>query len=222
MSASAPAVSAPAAFAPPADETRLVAALRSGEESAFAELIDRYQSSMLSLAQRYVRSRSVAQEVVQETWLSVLKGIDRFEERSSLKTWLFRILVNQAKSRGVRESRNVPFSALDGDSSEPAVEPERFLDQNHERWPGHWAAYPSSWNDIPEQRLLSRETLDCIRDAIDQLPERQRIVVTMRDVEGWSPEEVCAALEISDANQRILLHRARSKIRRGLERYLEA
>src|SRR5919197_58744 len=219
MSASAAAVTSSGALAPVADERRLVCALRKGEEAAFAELIDRYQAPMLSLAQRYVRSRAVAQEVVQETWLSVLKGIDRFEERSSLKTWLFRILVNQAKSLGVRESRNVPFSALEGDSSEPSVEPERFLDANHDRWPGHWAAYPSSWSEIPEQRLLARETLDCVRDAIDGLPERQKIVVTMRDVEGWSPEEVCETLEISDANQRILLHRGRSKIRRELERY---
>ena len=203
------------------DETLLVAALRNGDESAFAGLIDRYQSPMLSLAQRYVRSRAVAQEVVQDTWLSVLKGIDRFEERSSLKTWLFRILVNQAKSRGVRESRNVPFSALEGEGGEPAVEPDRFLDRNHDRWPGHWASYPSSWTEIPDQRLLSRETLECLRDAIDRLPERQRIVVTMRDVEGWSPEDVCEALEITDANQRILLHRARSKVRRELERYFE-
>jgi RNA polymerase sigma-70 factor, ECF subfamily len=221
MSTSAAVATRPSRLETGVDETRLVAALRGGEESAFAELIDRYQSPMLSLAQRYVRSRAVAQEVVQETWLSVLKGIDRFEERSSLKTWLFRILVNQAKSRGVRESRNVPFSALEGDASEPSVEPERFLDANHDRWPGHWAAYPSSWSEIPEQRLLSRETLDYVRDAIDGLPERQKVVVTMRDVEGWSPEEVCSALEITDANQRILLHRARSKIRRELERYLD-
>jgi RNA polymerase sigma-70 factor (ECF subfamily) len=222
MSASPVMMTAPDAAGPLLDEARLVAALRNGQESAFSELIDRYQSSMLSLAQRYVRSRTIAQEVVQETWLSVLKGIDRFEQRSSLKTWLFRILVNQAKSRGIRESRNVPFSALDGEGSEPAVESERFFDRHHERWPGHWAAYPSSWSDIPEQRLLSRETLECLKDSIRALPERQRIVVTMRDVEGWSPEEVCGALEITDANQRILLHRARSKLRRELERHLEA
>jgi RNA polymerase sigma-70 factor, ECF subfamily len=203
------------------EEKRLVTALRNGDESAFTALIDLHQPSMLSLAQRYVRSRSVAQEVVQDTWLSVLKGIDRFEERSSLKTWLFRILVNQAKSRGVRESRNVPLSALDGEGDEPSVEPDRFLDLHHDRWPGHWAAYPSSWANIPDQRMLSRETLACVKDAIDELPERQRIVVSLRDVEGWSAEEVCEALEISDANQRILLHRARSKVRGALERYLE-
>jgi RNA polymerase sigma-70 factor, ECF subfamily len=217
----ATAAAAPELFESALDERRLVAAIRRGEESAFEELIDRYQSPMLSLAQRYVRSRAVAQEVVQDTWLSVLKGIDRFEGRSSVKTWLFRILINQAKSRGVRESRSMPFSALEGDSSEPAVEPERFLDQGHERWPGHWAAYPSSWSDIPEQRLLSKETLACVSDAIERLPERQRIVVSLRDVEGWSAEEVCATLEISDANQRILLHRGRSKIRRELERYFD-
>ena len=204
-----------------ADERRIVEALRRGEESAFTSLIDVYQSTMLSLAQRYVRSRAVAQEVVQDTWLSVLNGIDRFEARSSLKTWIFRILLNQAKSRGVRESRNVPFSALEGESSEPSVEPERFLDASHDRWPGHWAAYPSSWSGIPENRIISRETLDVVRDAIERLPERQKLVVSLRDIEGWSPEEVCATLEISDANQRILLHRARSKVRRELERYFE-
>jgi RNA polymerase sigma-70 factor, ECF subfamily len=211
----------PSADFSPAAERRMVAALRRGDETAFGELIDRYQAPMLGLAQRYVRSRAVAQEVVQDTWLSVLNGIDRFEQRSSLKTWLFRILINQAKSRGVRESRNVPFSALEGDGSEPSVEPEQFLDRNHDRWPGHWAAYPSSWKEVPEERLLSQETMSCVSEAIDQLPERQRIVVTLRDVEGWSPEEVSAMLDISDGNQRILLHRARSKVRRALERYLD-
>jgi len=200
----------------------MVMALRNGDESAFTKLIDSYQSPMLNLAQRYVRSRAVAQEVVQETWLSVFKGIDRFEERSSLKTWLFRILVNQAKSRGVRESRTVPMSALDGDGDESAVEPDRFLDLHHDRWPGHWAAYPSSWAEVPDQRLESRETLACVQEAIGALPERQRVVVSLRDVEGWSAEEVCALLDISDANQRILLHRARSKVRGELERYFDA
>ena len=206
----------------PDEDAPLLEALRAGDEHAFATLVDRYGPSLLRLAQLYVSSRAVAEEVVQETWLAVVTGIERFEGRSSLKTWLFRILVNQAKSRGIRESRNVPFSALDGEGSEPAVESERFFDRHHERWPGHWAAYPSSWSDIPEQRLLSRETLECLKDSIRALPERQRIVVTMRDVEGWSPEEVCGALEITDANQRILLHRARSKLRRELERHLEA
>jgi len=204
------------------DESRLVEALRRGDESAFAELIDRYQAQLLSLAQRYVRSRAVAQEVVQETWLSVLKGIDRFERRASLKTWLFRILVNQAKSRGIRESRMVPFSALEGDAGEPSVEAERFLDSNHDRWPGHWASAPASWSQIPEDRLISRETIGCALEAIERLPARQRLVVTMRDVEGWSADEVCTALDISDANQRILLHRARSKIRGELDRYFSA
>jgi len=219
---SASAVATTGLAQPATDDRQIVEALRRGDESAFAQVVDGYQSSMLALAQHYVRTRAIAQEVVQDTWLSVINGIDRFEVRSSLKTWVFRILINQAKSRGVRESRIVPFSALEGDGSEPAVEPDRFLDQNHDRWPGHWAAYPSSWNEIPEQRLLSRETLAKLREAIELLPERQRTVVVMRDVEGWSPEEVCSTLEISDANQRILLHRARSKVRRELERYLDA
>ncbi len=201
------------------DERELVQGLRRGDESAFVALVERYGPRMLSLAQRHVRSRAVAQEVVQDTWLSVLKGIDKFEQRSSLKTWLFRILINQAKSRGVRESRGVPFSALEGDSGEPAVEPERFNGSDH-RWAGHWAAYPRSWESVPDERLLSQETLQHVKLALDDLPPRQRDVVVLRDVEGWSAEEVCATLEISDANQRILLHRGRSRVRRELEQYL--
>jgi RNA polymerase sigma-70 factor (ECF subfamily) len=192
----------------PADEMQLVEALRAGDERVFEELVRMYQGTLLRVAQMYVSSRSVAEEVVQETWLAVLNGIDRFEGRSSLKTWIFRILANRAKTRGQREGRTIPFSSL-GDS-EPAVQPDRFAG-------GHWAAFPDAW---PEERLLGEETAHVIERAIEGLPPTQRAVITLRDVQGWSAEEVRNALELSETNQRVLLHRARSKVRRSLEEYL--
>jgi RNA polymerase sigma-70 factor (ECF subfamily) len=202
-----------------AGESELVARLREGDESAFAELIDTYGATMVRVAQMYVKDRGTAEEVVQETWLAVLNGIDRFEERSSLKTWLFRILTNRAKTRGERDGRSVPFSSLAvaGEEDEPSVDPDRFLgpDSPH---PGAWAAPPRAW---PQDRVLQRETLGIIETAIEELPEAQREVIRLRDVEGWSPMEVTDALEITDGNQRVLLHRARSKVRAALERYLD-
>ena len=184
------------------------------------ELIDRYGAMMLRVAQMYVRDRGTAEEVVQETWLAVLNGIDRFEERSSVKTWLFRILTNRAKTRGQRDGRMVPFSALAGadpEADEPSVDPDRFLgpDSPH---PGAWAAPPVPW---PEERLLERETLGVIEMAIDDLPEAQRDVILLRDIDGWTPMEVSDILGITDGNQRVLLHRARSKVRAALERYMD-
>jgi RNA polymerase sigma-70 factor (ECF subfamily) len=204
----------------PGDERALVAALRRGEEAAFAELVDRYGASLLRLSRTFVRDRAVAEEVVQETWLAVLNGIDRFEGRSSLRTWIFQILSNRAKTRAVRERRSAPFSALAGDDAgdDAAVDADRFRADG--RWAGHWAAAPSDWTALPEERLLGGETLAQLQAAIATLPPRQAEVLVLRDVEGWSPEEVCAALELSDGNQRILLHRARSKVRAALERYL--
>jgi RNA polymerase sigma-70 factor, ECF subfamily len=201
------------------EDHELVQRLRNGDESAFVELIDRYGAMMLRVAEMYVRDRATAEEVVQETWLAVLNGIDRFEERSSLKTWLFRILTNRAKTRGQRDGRMVPFSSLAGageEAGEPSVDPDRFLgpDSPH---PGAWAAPPRAW---PHDTLLERETLDVIQMAIDMLPEAQREVILLRDVDGWTPMEVSDALEISDGNQRVLLHRARSKVRAALEEYL--
>jgi RNA polymerase sigma-70 factor (ECF subfamily) len=209
-------------IAPPED-LKLVRALRAGDERAFATLVERHYSSLLRLAMTYVGSRAVAEEVVQETWLGVLKGLDRFEGRSSLKTWVFRILTNTAKTRAEREARSIPFSSLaPSDTEEPSVEAERFLDQNHPTWAGHWEAYPRSWDEIPENRLVSKETRDRIEQAIDALPQNQRIVIRLRDVEGFSSEEVCGLLDISETNQRVLLHRARSKVRAAIEQYLEA
>jgi RNA polymerase sigma-70 factor (ECF subfamily) len=205
------------------DDTRLERALRNGDEQAFGELVERYHSSLLRVAMIYVKDRSVAEEVVQETWLGVIRGLERFEGRSRLKTWIFRILTNTAKTRAVRESRTVPFSSVLSYEAEdgPSVEPERFFPAGESRWAGHWASPPQRWDDLPEGRLLSRETLGVIRSAIDALPPMQAHVITLRDVEGWSSDEVCALLDISDANQRVLLHRARSKVRRELEGYLD-
>jgi len=192
------------------EDALLLRALRAGDERAFAALVDMYGPSLLRLAQLYVSSRAVAEEVVQETWLAVLSGIDRFEGRSSLKTWIFRILANRAKTRGEREGRTIPFSALGESEAEPAVEPDRF-----DR--GHWASFPAEW---PEARLLGDETLRVIESAIESLPPTQRTVITLRDVQGWSAEEVRNVLELSETNQRVLLHRARSKVRGALEEYL--
>jgi len=213
--------------APPAEasaaELRLVQALRAGDEDVFATLVREYGASMLRVASLYVRDRAAAEEVVQDTWLGVLKGIERFEGRSSFKTWLFRILTNTAKSRGEREGRTVPFSALaraELESSELSVDPERFLPDG-ERWANHWISSPRRFGDLPEERLLSEETMGLARAAIDGLPEVQRAVITMRDIVGYSSEEVCMELEISEGNQRVLLHRARTKVRRALEQHFE-
>jgi RNA polymerase sigma-70 factor (ECF subfamily) len=202
---------------PLADDAAVVAALRRGDENVFAELVTVYTGPLLRLAQDFVRTRAVAEEVVQETWLAVLNGIDRFEGRSSFKTWLYRILVNKAKTRGAREARTIPLSAL---GSDDAVVPEDRFRGPDDQWPGHWASPPVPLETIPEERLLSREARGRIAAALEGLPDSQRIVVTLRDVAGWEAEEVCAALELSEGNQRVLLHRGRAKLRAALERYL--
>jgi RNA polymerase sigma-70 factor (ECF subfamily) len=213
-----------AAQAAAVEDRRLVAGLRGGDEAVYTELLARWQPAMVRVARMYVRDRAVAEDVVQETWLAVLQGIDRFEGRSSLKTWVFRILTNRAKTRGAREARSVPFSALGGETEagEPAVPEERFLSAEDPRAPNGWATPPRSWAQMPEERLEARETIDCIRMAIADLPEAQRVVIALRDIDGWSAAEVRDALEITDANQRVLLHRARSKVRLACEAQLEA
>ncbi len=203
-------------------ELALVAALRAGDETAFMMLVERYQPAMLRVARLYVSTQAVAEEVVQEAWVGVLKGLEGFEQRSSLRTWIFRILVNTAKTRGRREARSVPFSSIwapDPDD-EPSVEPDRFLPPGHPLSPGRWAVPPVGWGSAPEERLLSAETLAQVSRAIDSLPPNQREVIRMRDVLGWPAADVCNALDISKTNQRVLLHRARAKVRRALERYL--
>jgi RNA polymerase sigma-70 factor, ECF subfamily len=206
------------------DEQRLVASLRAGDESAFATLIDRYHNQLLRLAMLYVPSRDVAEEVVQETWLGVLQGLARFEGRSTLKTWIFRILTNRARTRGQREGRSIPFSAVwvpESDAAAPAVELDRFFPPEHES-AGHWRSRPHNWEALPEERLIGQETRAQIQQAINALPGSQREVIRLRDVEGWTSEEVCNVLEITETNQRVLLHRARSKVRRALEQYLDS
>jgi RNA polymerase sigma-70 factor, ECF subfamily len=198
------------------DDRVLVERLRNRDEQAFMELVELYGASMLRVAMSFVRSRAVAEEVVQDAWIGVLRGIDRFEGRSSLKTWLFRILVNNAKTRGEREARSVPFAAL---AEEPAVEPERFLGADHPMFPGGWAAPPHEW---PAERLEARETRELIDGVVAELPPQQRQVITLRDVLGFDAAETCNALGLTEVHQRVLLHRARSRVRRALERYMES
>jgi RNA polymerase sigma-70 factor (ECF subfamily) len=203
-------------------DAELLTRLRDGDEAAFRTLVARYNATLLRVARLHVRDRQAAEEVVQETWLAVVKGLERFEERSSLKTWLFRILTNRAKTRGERESRSLPFSALAAaavDSDDPAVDADRFQGPDDPQ-PGGWAAPPASWETIPDERLLSQETLGRVAAAIEALPPAQREVIRLRDVEGWDSDEVCELLGLSQGNQRVLLHRARSKVRGALESYL--
>ncbi len=184
-------------------------------------MVQEYESAMIRLALLYVPSRAVAEEVVQETWIGVLRGLHGFEGRSTLKTWVFRILVTTAKRRGAREHRSIPFASAWGPADtppEPAVAPERFQGSSGVQ-PGHWISFPSAWETLPEERLLSKETRGVIDETIGSLNPAQREVITLRDIEGWSAEDVSAILEVSDANQRVLLHRARSKVRQALERY---
>src|SRR5215204_3006992 len=197
-------------------EAALLARLRAGDEHAFERLVAQHYATMLAVALTHVRGRAVAEEVVQETWLAVLQSLDRFEGRSSLKTWILAILVNKAKTRGVREARSVPFASLAQEQDEPAVEPDRFRGPQ-DGFPGHWRAYPGKWGTAPDVALEDRETLGVALRAIAALPPTQQTVIRMRDVEGYSSDEVCAALEVSAANQRVLLHRARSRVRAALE-----
>ena len=179
----------------------------------------RLYGTMLTVARTYVQGRAVAEEVVQEAWLGVIQGLDRFEGRSSLKTWILSILVNQAKTRGEREARSMPFASLAPEDDAPAVEPERFRGP-HEAYPGDWRASPGNWNARPEQLVEARDPARAMR-AIADLPLTQQTVIRMRDVEGFTSEEVCATLDVSEANQRVLLHRARSRVRAALERHLD-
>lgn len=205
-----------------ADDALLVTALRAGDEAAFTQLVQRHCRDMRRFALGFVRTPAVADEVVQDAWLAVLRGIDRFEGRSSLKTWIFRIVANTALSRAKREGRSIPFSSLTPDGpDEPSVDPDRFLGAGHPRWPGHWASPPDPWHEQPEQRLLSGETRDVIDRAIAALPDTQRLVITLRDVEGFTSLEVQSILDVSEGNQRVLLHRARSKVRAALEDYFQ-
>jgi RNA polymerase sigma-70 factor (ECF subfamily) len=204
------------------EDLELLARLRQGDELAFAELVERLYGPMLRLALVHVGNREMAEEVVQDAWVGVLRQLDRFEGRSSLRTWVLRIVGNRAKTRAVRERRTLPFSSLDGldEPAGPAVEPERFLPPG-ERWAGHWSSPPRSWREVPEDRLLSRETRDEVERAVAVLPPAQQAVIVLRDVEGMTAAETCELLGLTEGNQRVLLHRARSRVRRALERYLD-
>ena len=209
---------APARTAPSEEQT--LAALRAGDEGAFRDLFAHSYPMMKRVARTYVASDAVAEEVVQETWLAIVMGIDRFEGRSTLGTWMFSILTNQAKTHSGREKRALPFScAAPSDTEEPVVHPDRFQ-KDDDAWPGHWATPPRPWQK-PERRLLSLEARDHLKAALAKLPDRQRTIVGLRDVEGHSAEDVCNLLGLSQENQRVLLHRGRSRLRAVLEEYLD-
>jgi RNA polymerase sigma-70 factor (ECF subfamily) len=202
-------------------DAALVERLRAGDEDAFMSLVDGLGPSMLRVARMYVSTFAVAEEVVQEAWLGVLQGIGRFEGRSSLRTWVFRILVNIAKTRGQREGRSVPFATLMGDDlDQPTWDPSAFRGPGEES-PGSWSSLPTDWSGVPEEQLLGAETRRAIRAAIEALPPMQAEVIRLRDVLGWSSDEVRNALDLSETNQRVLLHRARAKVRRALDASFE-
>ena len=204
-----------------ADDQRIIAGLRAGNEAVFVEMVDRYHGSLVRVAMRYTPSRAVAEEVVQDTWIGVIEGIDRFEGRSTVKTWLYRILIYRARARGERERRTVPMSALANDDSAPSVPTERFRGSDA-LWAGHWATPPQRWDGDAEERLLAGEARAIIDAVIAELPPAQREVIVMRDLSHFSAAEVCELLDVTEANQRVLLHRARSRVRAALEQYLDA
>ena len=199
------------------EERQLIDRILDGDGDAFAQLVEAHYSALIRLAMTFVRSRNVAEEVVQETWIAVLNGLEKFEGRSALKTWIFRILINRAKSRGVKEARSLPFSALgdDDEDRDTASDAERFTSE------GAWREAPEDLADVPEDLLLQKEVREVMEEAIKKLPENQQRVITLRDLEGWSSQDVCNVLEISETNQRVLLHRARSRVRKSIEKYLK-
>ena len=200
---------------PAADDDALIAALQRGDDRAFAEIVDRWSSAMLRLALTHIDNHAVAEEVVQEAWLTVVRSLDRFERRSALRTWVLGIVVNLARSRRRAERRLVPLAT---DDDGPAVEPARFLPADHARWPHHWAVEPIPWR-TPEDDLLAAESQEIIEAAIGALPPIQREVLVLRDVEGLPAADTCNILGLTDTNQRVLLHRARAQVRQALERY---
>ncbi len=208
------------------DETTIVNLLRAGDEAIFTSLVEQYHASLVRLANLFVQDGNIAEELAQETWLAVLQGLNRFEGRSSLKTWIFTILTNKAKTRGQREKRTLAFTDVEEAlhaSPQPTVDPKRFNDPSAEKWPEHWTteSKPASWRGIPEDQLISQETMKLISRAIAELPENQRAVITLRDMHELPSDEVCNVLGISETNQRVLLHRARARVRQALENYLQ-
>jgi RNA polymerase sigma-70 factor (ECF subfamily) len=202
---------------PKDDEDALVRALQDGDERVFSELVERWSGVMLRLALTHTKSRAIAEEVVQDAWLTVLRSLDRFERRSALRTWVLGIVVNLARSRARAERRTSAPSETD----RPSVNPSRFLPADHPRWPHHWGAEPVRWR-TPEDELLALETRNVMLEAIDALSPAHREVLVLRDLEGLTGAEVCNILGLSDTHQRVLLHRARSRVRNALERYFAA
>jgi RNA polymerase sigma-70 factor (ECF subfamily) len=202
------------------DDLALVERLKAGDEVAFMALVDALGPSMRRVARMYVSTDAVADECVQEAWLGVVQGLHRFEGRSSLRTWIFRIVVNVAKTRGQREGRSVPFATLAGDDDErPSFDPSSFQGDDDPS-PGHWSTLPFDWRGAPEARAEARELLGVIGGTLERLPPMQAEVVRLHDVLGWSSEEVRNALDLTDTNQRVLLHRGRARLRRAIEDYL--
>jgi len=198
------------------DDASLVGAAGAGDRDAFAALVVRHGAALQRFARLFLRDAAAAEEVVQDTWLAALDGLDRFEGRSSFRTWLFRILANRARTRAVRDGRSVPFSAMASEEGDEGVDPARF------RPGGHWGDPPSGWQEeSPERLALRAETREVLEAAIAQLPEGQRAVIVLRDVEGVATDEICNLLGITETNQRVLLHRARTRVRAALERYMK-
>ena len=210
---------APSAARWPTDG-QVVASLRAGDEQTFRELYERHYAAMKRVARSHVESDAVAEEIVQETWVGILTGIDRFEGRSALGTWIFSILLNQAKSHSSRERRTLPFSSISPSGEDETAVPADRFQKDDEAWPGHWATPPRPWQR-PDRRVLSLETRERIRHAMVGLPERQRLIVGLRDVDGLSSGEVCSVLGLSRENERVLLHRGRSRLRAALEEYVD-
>jgi len=206
------------------DDAALVEALRRGDEAAFSALVEEMTPALVRVAQAHVPSRAVAEEVVQDTWLGVIRGIERFEGRSALRTWIFQIMLNNARTRGKREKRTLPFSFFGRAGEEgrdrPAVDVDRFQGRRGEA-PGAWARPPVEWASADE-KLENDATRDVMLEAVAGLPLRQREVLTLRDIQGYSAAEVCNALDLTETNQRVLLHRARSKVRAALEQHFES
>jgi RNA polymerase sigma-70 factor (ECF subfamily) len=213
------------AVRPPDEDLASLQAIREGSEAAFLSLVERYQPGLVRLACRWSRGGADAEDLVQETWLVMLQSLDRFEGRSSLRAWLCGILVNLGRARSRKSARLVPMSSLRGsddpDAIEPAIDPARFWPEGHP-WAGHWCAWPNPWPDSPEQRTLGGELRELLQRAIDDLPPLQAEVLVLRDVEGLTGPEVCDVLGVGDAHERVLLHRARSKVRAALEPHFQA
>ncbi|HSB00087.1 MAG TPA: RNA polymerase sigma factor [Anaerolineales bacterium] len=207
------------------DDEQIIVGLKQREEATFLHLINTYHASMVRIAMLYVPNMAAAEEIAQETWLKVLEGIEQFERRSTLKTWIYAILMNLARSRGKREGRCIPFSNLENcqdEDVEPSVPAERFFPADHDQWPNEWSAPPEPWEYVPEEYLQIQELRDCIHEALEHLTENQRTVITLHDLEGWSSIEICNTFNISETNLRVLLHRARARLRQALETFYRA